>query len=161
VYEKLRLQLREYPREKIIFASVVVLTILLALWIAEREPVKDGDANAEMSLNIPKGMLVVPLELANGNALSALVSHAAIVDVFQSGEKRALVENLRIIKLNAGEGPLFGALVPEKVAGGLQEIFSHPKLKAAIRTLNSGATLFHLNSPGKPLLSEVPVGEDN
>ena len=160
MFNRLRELIKNQQKEKFLVPVVVTVAILLAMWVAEKDSPKESDSEiSELSTTIPKGMLVVPLELANGSALSALISRNAIVDIFQAGEHRPLVENLRIIKLNAGDGPLFGALVPEKLAGGLQDAFSHPKLKAAIRTLNSGPTSYHLKDSSRSLLTEIAVGE--
>ena len=160
MYQRLFNQIKSLPRERVMIASLVVLTVILALWIGGRDGPKESTTEfSELSLTIPKGFLVVPLELANSGALASLVARNAVFDVFQPGEKKAIVENLRVLKLSAGEGPLFGALVPDTMAGALQEIFGRPKLRGAVRTLNSGPTSFHLNSSSKPLLTEISVGE--
>ena len=149
-------------KENIFILGAILLTIILSLWIfstSSSPGLAQGTEEADIGLVIPSGQLIVPLELANASALNALVSRNAVIDVFKPGESGPMVEGLRIIKLNAGEGPLFGALVPERLAGSLQNIFSNPKLRGAIRATKSGPTEFHTSHSTKSNLIEVPIGD--
>lgn len=159
MFRRLLERLKQYPREKWLMPAVVTLSVVTALWVAGRDNGHPGGDGTELSTSIPKGFLVVPLELMNASSLSSLVSKNAVLDIFDPSTDKAVVENLRVIKLSAGDGPLFGALVPDAMAGRLQEVFSRPKLRGAVRTLNAGPTSFHLNTSSKPLLTEVSVGE--
>jgi len=135
----------------------VILTVICSLWLAHSNP--PDEPLQEIGVSIPSGQLIVPLELANAQALSGLITRNAIIDVFKSGETEPLVESLRVLKLSSGEGPLFGALVPENLAGSLQDVFSSSKLRGAIKTNMSGATQFHLRNKFKPSLLEIPIGD--
>jgi hypothetical protein len=146
-----------YGKERVLIFVAVILTIICTLWIAHSTPQEEGPS--ELGVSIPPGQLVVPIELANASALNSLVMRTAVIDVFKPGEQSPLVEGLRVLKLSSGEGPLFGALVPEKVAGSLQEIFSNAKLRAAIRTSHTGPAQFHIHTKIKSTLLEVPIGD--
>jgi hypothetical protein len=151
----------KWGREKAIVLVSALPVVLLTLWIAHSNPEPNAPNDIqEIGVVIPAGQLVVPLELANAAALNALVNRNGIVDLFKTGEKIPLVENLRIIKLTAGEGPLFGALVPDKMAGQLQDVFANPKLRAAIRTNKAGPTRFHLQESSKSSVLEISTGDN-
>lgn len=150
-------------KENMKFILPFVAAVFLTLWIFFDNKPKDAqpqDVVTEIGVVIPKGFLVVPLQLNNATTLDSLVQRNAIVDLFQPGQRVAVVENLRILKLSAGEGPAFGALVPDKMAGAVQDLFSRPNLRAAIRTMNSGPTQFHLSQPSHKLLVEIPTGDE-
>jgi hypothetical protein len=146
------------------FALPFIAAVLLTLWIvADRKPeaAPQEDVVTEIGVVIPKGFLIVPLQLSNEATMDSLVQRHAIVDLFLPGQRIALVENLRIMKLSAGVGPAFGALVPEQIAGRVQDVFSRPNLRAAIRTMNAGPAKFHFKSSSKQLLTEISTGEES
>lgn len=149
----------KHGRERTLVGASVVVAIFLALWIAHSEPTETKSETEELGVVIPKGQLIVPLEMANSVALNGLINRNAIIDLFKSGEPLPIVEGLRILKLSAGEGPLFGALVPEKMAGKLQDIFANPKLRGAIRPTLSGPTQFHIHDSQKTSVLEISTGE--
>jgi len=149
--------IERYGKERIAICGVVILVIIVTLWIAQWSPTEDP--STELGLSIPVGQLVVPLELANSAALNGLVNRTAVVDLFTPGDKNPFVESLRILKLSNGDGTLFGALVPEKLAGQLQDAFSKSKLRAAIRATQAAPTQFHVHVKNKSTLLEVPIGE--
>jgi hypothetical protein len=149
----------KFDKERSIILGIIIVGVIISLWLASNSQ-SNPDQPMDFGLVIPKGFLIIPLELANAKALSSLVNQNAIVDVFMQGQNQALVENLRIIKLNAGEGPLFGGLVPENMAGQIQDLFSRPRLTAALRTATAGPTRFHLYQKSKTLLVEVPTGDE-
>jgi hypothetical protein len=149
----------KFGRERAIIGASVLCAIILALWIAHSEPIEGKTEAEELGVVIPKGQLIVPLEMANSAALNGLITRTAVIDLFKAGEPIALVEGLRVLKLSAGEGPLFGALIPEKMAGQLQDIFANPKLRGAIKTNLSGPTQFHLHFSQKTTVVEIPTGE--
>lgn len=163
MFEKWLQQLKQTTaKEKTLLLGSLLATIILTLWIVQAPKTENADQKEdfEMGLTIPKGFLMVPLELANGQALSHLVQKQAVIDLFQKGMKLPLAENLRIIKLNAGEGPVFGALVPDDKARFLQNLFSQPHFHAALKTLNAGPTRFHLSDTHQSSLTVISV-EDN
>ncbi len=128
-------------RTQIIIA--VVMACLVTLWIFQKpsEANTDTGAGGEFSMNIPRGMLVVPLELSNAKQLSTLISKLGVIDVF-TGESHCLAKNLRVIKLSQEEQVSFGAFVPENKSSQLQSLFSDKKLKGALRSGTAGATEF-------------------
>jgi hypothetical protein len=148
-----------FGRERLLMGSLVILAVVIALWVCEFNSTPQNGESQELGVMIPAGQLVVPIELANANALANLVAKMAVVDLFTAGQVKPLVEGLRILKLSGGDGPLFGALVPQKMAGYLQDAFSKPKLRAAIKASSSGPTQFHLKESQKISIVEVDTGE--
>lgn len=94
-----------------------------------------------MGYSIPKGFLVVPLELSNGKILSHMISRVAVIDVFQG--QSLVAQNLKVVKLTAPEDVIsFGALVPDKKAEDLQRVFSAKNLRGALRSFTTEPTRF-------------------
>ncbi len=158
--KKLREKLIGQPKEKWLLALALVGTVIMSLWIIQGGQPEASNESNELGLTIPKGFLIVPLELANARAIDGMISHNGIVDVFLSKQNKPMVENLRIVKLESGEGALFGALVPEKNAGLYQEYFSRPHLRAAVRTLNSGPTKFNGLFESQTTLTQIEIREN-
>ncbi|MDZ4676103.1 MAG: hypothetical protein SGI74_01230 [Oligoflexia bacterium] len=150
----------KFTKEHYILLGTLILTVLMSLWIGQKPVAQAEQETTEVSVLIPKGFLMIPLQLANGDSIASLIHRNAVIDVFKAGQKIALAQNLRVLKLPQEDGALFGALVPSDIAGTLQEIFSSPKLRGAIRTLNSGVTKFSIPKPRSSLLTEIHVDED-
>jgi hypothetical protein len=155
LFERVRAKL---TKEHGLLAGAIILTVSMSMWINQRTPQNDGGP-VELGTVIPKGFLMIPLELANRNSLAGLITHNAVIDVFQPGQTVALAENLRVLKLQQEEGVLFGALVPAEMAGPLQEVFGRPKLKGAMRTMDAGPTKFHIPKSNHSLVTEISVEE--
>ena len=161
MFKKLYEKLIGQSKEKWIMAVSLILTVIISLWILQGGNPSYNDAEpTELGVTIPRGFLIVPLELANAASINTMISRNGVIDVFAPKQNRPVVENLRVIKLNAGEGPLFGALVPDKNAGLYQDYFSRPHLRAAVRTLDTGPTKFHGFNGSKDQLTLVEVKED-
>jgi len=162
--EKLLGKLKSLSREQLIILVATLFAVIATLWAlssgtSSTRPTKE---EGEVGLVVPKDFVVMPLELKNGQALSTLISTTAVVDLYQAGEKHAFIENLKIFKLDAGEGPLFGALVPEAMSGQVSEIFSRPSLMAALRKASSSPTRLRQRTQlARPVLVTVPIEEDS
>ena len=158
MFEKIWLRLKENPsREKWIMGGVFVVLLFLSLWVSQSPQAdtlskSEGD---EIGTQIPMGFVVLPLELANTKTLGPMIHRHAVIDVFLPRQNRPVSESLKIIKLENDSGPLFGALVPQKSAGSLQELFSRPTLRGAVRPDQSGKTIVHELGTGSPLLMEI------
>jgi hypothetical protein len=162
--KKLQLKLRgQYQEDKILTLLALALIVVSCIW-ALCSPGKHANENteglSELGTTIPKGFSIVPIELANAQGLSGLITKNAVVDVFLAKQNIPLLENLRILKLSAGEGPLFGALVPEKTLGQAQELLSHQGLRGVLKPSNSGPTRFHLQSKVTHPFQEISIQED-
>ena len=147
-------------KERTLIAVALLLTSLTFLWIFEKPAeVKEGPGEpSELGVSVPKGYLVVPLELANSKYISMMVSRMGVVDVF-TPTSRLLAKNLRILKLSNEEASAFGALVPENRATELQGLFSNKNLKAALRTLTNEPTQFFSHDPTKAKIETYFVQE--
>lgn len=150
--EKLKAKFLDYykaHKERTLILGALFLTSLTFLWIFEKPSAPPATASAsepsEMGVNIPKGFLVVPLELANARTISLMMNRMGVIDVFAPGE-RLLAKNLRILKLNNDENTAFGALVPDKKASQLQSLFANKNLRGALRTLTAEPAQFFTNS---------------
>lgn len=144
-------------KEKIFVFLALVLTVLTALFLSS--PKKTERDVPELGQIIPKGFLVVPLELANAESLSHMIQQNGIINVYSQGLKNPLVENLKILKLNNGIGPLFGALVPQKMATRLQEELSKEGLRGALCPLSENSLKIHLPIKNKHV-SEITIWEE-
>ena len=160
MFEKTWLRLKEHPkRDKILMGLGVIALTVASLWLSQGPGREEdhGPGSDEIGTVIPMGQLVIPLELANAQTLASLVHQHAVIDVYLPKTTKPVIENLKIIKLAHEGGPLFGALVPQKDAGRLQDLFSKPTLRAAVRPDNSGSTVIHALSMGRSLVETFAV----
>ena len=74
-------------RERAAILGVVILGVMVSLWLAT-PGASNPDQPFDLSLVIPKGFLVIPIELANAKSLAALVNQNGVVDVFRAGDRR-------------------------------------------------------------------------
>lgn len=141
---KLRIQ-QELKKDKIIPWVVVLCATLITIFFSQKSSTQKTVEESDLfGAVIPKGMLIVPIQLENSAGLEKLIQRQGVIDVFAPGKELPIAENLRIIKLDPGEGPVFGALVPQESGRLFQEVFSLPTLKGAMKNTNSPATRFHL-----------------
>jgi hypothetical protein len=164
VFKKLQLKIKllKYQKDKLLLYSSVALTVIFCIWaFNSTPPTKDLTSEAtEMGTAIPKGFSIIPLELANAPGLSALITKNGIIDVYRSKSPRPLIENLRVIKLSAGEGPLFGALIPEDLLGRVQDSLTHRGLRGVLKSVGSGMTKLHFAEGKKRGLESINIGEE-
>ena len=100
--------------EKLLFIILISLISLVTIWILQKpEKSVDSNENQDLGISIPQGQLIIPIELANGKAISSLITQYGVGDLFIEPQHKILAKNLKILKLNA-EDQSFGALVPEK-----------------------------------------------
>ena len=162
--EKLQRQLnfRFIKNDKILLIASIALTAVLSLW-AMFTPAQHEDhveSASELGTSIPKGYSIVPLELSNSQGLSGMIAKNGIIDVFMSKQNAPLIENLRILKLSAGEGPLFGALIPEKMVGKMQNILERSGLRGVLKPANAATTKINLPNKRQKLIQEITIEED-
>jgi hypothetical protein len=149
-------------KETLLGPVVLVVLVLTALWIfkVDEKPIASHEGGEEFGITIPRGFLLLPLELANADSISGMIRSRGVVDVFLGRRSQALAVNLRVIKLQSGEGPVFGALIPEVHAPVLQDLFSKPGLRAAVKPIDAGKTSFGILGRGPARLVEIAVEED-
>ena len=109
-------------------AIVIVFFILgfISLWIKLAEDKKEGftgePASAEsVDTYIPKGYVLVPLDLSNLESLNSFIGNAGVVDLYKSkdGQKGTKIGS-RVKIIRAPLNPqLFAALVPENKSSEL------------------------------------------
>ena len=87
-------------KDRIQIVAVVSLVSIVALWIYQRPgETKDTDRdNSEMGVVIPKGFLIVPLDLANVRQISGMISKYGVLDVFNSRSNQLVARNLHVSK---------------------------------------------------------------
>jgi hypothetical protein len=162
--DRLRKKLNSFQaKDRMLLPIAILALVLMALWIfqADRRPDESETAQQEeFGVTIPRGFLLLPLELANAASVSSMIHRRGVVDVFLGRQSSAIAANLRVIKLQAENGALFGALVPETRAAVLQDLFSRRGLRAAVKTTQAGPTTFRVKSPGRSLLTEIPVQDE-
>ncbi len=100
---------------------------LLSLWISyypvEKSPTHSENFNHDESVDtfIPKGFVLVPLDLSNLESLNSFIGQAGVVDLYKSkdGQKGTKVAT-RVKIIRAPLNPqLFAALVPEEKSSDL------------------------------------------
>ncbi|MBK9292929.1 MAG: hypothetical protein IPM57_00530 [Oligoflexia bacterium] len=141
--EKLKAYLSN-EKHKIIVITVLSFLVLLMMWVFK----KDGPAmqakqeEVEFGAVIPKGYLLVPVDLKNSKSLSVMVVKHAVIDLFLNNQ--ILARNLKIIKLNPQEQEAnFAALVPDKIATRTQSILASKNLTGALKShLNTKLEFF-------------------
>lgn len=122
----------------LLFTAAAALPLFIGLW-PDAPP---AEAKAEWSLDthIPKGFVLIPIEVENYEALDSILGRFGIVDLFRTrdgqAEKRPAARNVRLLR--APRNPThFAALVPE---GQSSEILSHSGAYVAVVKSEGGGT---------------------
>ncbi len=100
-------------------AGLSLLPIVAGLLLQSEAAPKEtpGRAPAQMDTYIPKGFVLVPIEVQNYEALDSILGHFGVVDLFQMGNpenphQRLVARNVRILR--APQNPShFAVLVQE------------------------------------------------
>lgn len=112
------------PWDKQVLYSAVVLAILPLLYMAWQPSGPAPVAGAgEVDTHIPKGFVLIPIEVQNYEALDSLLGRFAVVDLYQGeGSPQTLTaRNVRLLR--APHNPShFAVLVPENQA---QSVLRH------------------------------------
>lgn len=128
------------------FAALSILPIFISFWDgpSPRGPIPTLDTH------IPKGFVLVPIEIENYEAVDSILGRFGVVDLFRSSENRAqnqpLAVNIRLLRapLNPSH---FAVLVPESEA---PKILSHSgSYVVVVKRPDSLGTKF-VNTPEKP-----------
>lgn len=113
--DKLKSWLLEKPNQYLLL-GLIALLVLAILWPRQEQKTEVQQA-VEADTVIPAGFVLVPIELLNFEALSALVGSYAIVDLFAPNtdpnqRPRKIGSDLRLLRapLNPNQ---FAVLVPE------------------------------------------------
>lgn len=122
----------------ILFTAAAALPLFLSLW--SPSPPAQVDANWELDTHIPKGFVLIPIEVENYEALDSILGRYGIVDLFRSREgrreKQAAARNVRLLR--APRNPThFAALVPESRSS---EILSHSGSYVVVVKSEGGGT---------------------
>lgn len=93
-----------------VLTSLVALALIISFFSPSTPPLREGVETPDTY--IPRGLVLVPIELANGEALSSMVADFAIVDLFETGRsgtqlRKRVGHRLRLIR---------APLNPEKMA---------------------------------------------
>lgn len=87
------------------------------------EPVPTGGGIASIDTYIPKGHVLVPIEVTNQEALDSIMGQFALVDLFQGespSQQRPVAKNVRILR--APQNPQhFAILVPDRDVDGIMK----------------------------------------
>lgn len=152
----------QIPREYLIFGGTVFLTIVSILYMGMSSKSAPKEDAFEIGLRIPHNFTLIPIELRNASALSALISDQGIIDVFEGKKEEPLVRNLRVIKIYNDSGTVLGALVANKDAGFLQNKFASPNLRGTLKSLNSKSTVVSKGrkTPSTAVVVETQITED-
>lgn len=124
---RLQLFLRK-NEQTVIFSLLGCLVIVLFVLNFQKAETKPSDmdsksASVPLDTLVPDGTQLVPIELANGEALSALIEDFAIVDLYETGPGglkpgRKVGHRLRMVRAPANPEK-FAVLVPEGRAAEL------------------------------------------
>lgn len=95
--------------------ALALVTVLGSMVLSPSTQIPETHARAEVDTLIPRGFVLVPIEIQNYEALDSIIGRFGVVDLFQSGagETRELVaKNVRILR--APQNPTqFAVLVRE------------------------------------------------
>lgn len=140
-------KIRQWPwdlRLLIVFAGLSLLPLFVSFW-AHEEPAKSPPLNVDT--HIPRGFVLVPIEIENYEAVDSILGRFAIVDLFKSSDAKVLNEpvatNVRLLRapLNPSH---FAVLVPEKEAPRL--VHQGGVYTVVVKRPDSTGTAF-VNSP--------------
>lgn len=113
--DKLKSWLLEKPNQYLLL-GLIALLVLAILWPRQEQKTEVQQA-IEADTVIPAGFVLVPIELLNFEALSALVGSYAIVDLFAPNtdpnqRPRKIGSDLRLLRAHLNPNQ-FAVLVPE------------------------------------------------
>lgn len=98
-----------------VLTGIVALALLISFFAKSEAPARELPESPDTY--IPKGLVLVPIELANGDALSSMVADFAIVDLFETGRNGAQLKKRVGHRLRLIRAPLnperMAVLVPE------------------------------------------------
>lgn len=135
--------LRKLDKDKLVWIAFIALGAVIAIveWSSSYRPRASEPAEHEESIDtyIPKGHLLVPVEIQNAEQLQSLVGPATVVDLYATGEgRRARLVGRRLRLLRAPANPqVFAVLVRDTEADGILA-FTGP-FRASIRTPEENA----------------------
>ncbi len=123
----------------ILFTAVALLPLFLSLWPESSPP---AEAASALDTHIPKGFVLIPIEVENYEALDSILGRFGVVDLFRSSggkkEKAPVARNVRLLR--APHNPAhFAALVPETRSA---EILSHSGSYVVVVKRGGGGTEF-------------------
>ncbi len=117
----IRYQELNWDRKLIFTVAVLSLIPMILAWIAFPQPSTSENSRQGMvsvDTNIPKGFVLVPIEVQNYEALDSILGHFGVVDLFQGdaekfSQQRLVARNVRILR--APQNPShFAVLVHEE-----------------------------------------------
>lgn len=119
---------------------IALLPVLLSLWPQDQPSV---DRPASVDTFIPKGFVLIPIELSNYEALDSILGRFAYVDLFSNGESnrpaRLIARHVRLLR--APQNPSrFAVLVPETESAKI--LSGDGTYSAVVRTPTAGGTEF-------------------
>lgn len=122
--QKGKLFLAQFTKHQLIILAFFLLGFI-SFWISYT-PVKDepgtpGLSTESVDTYIPKGYVLVPLEISNLESLNSFIGQAGVVDLYKSKEgQKGTKIGTRIKIIRAPLNPqLFAALVPENKSSEL------------------------------------------
>lgn len=123
----------------VFFTFLAFLPAILAFW-PEASKNNERSAPTDVTTHIPRGFVLIPIEIQNYQALDSILGRFGVVDLFTSQGERSgkpLARNVRLLR--APHNPSqFAALVPESQA----EVILAPAapLTAVIKHTQSAGT---------------------
>ncbi len=129
----------------ILFGALAALPLLASLW---PEAKRGGEAPASIDTHIPRGFVLVPIEVENYEALDSVLGNFGYVDLYRvtpSGSRQAVGRNLRLLR--APRNPThFAVLVRESQSS---EILSHKgSYVVVVRRPGEGTEFVNVNNTG-------------
>lgn len=136
----------KWERKILVSAALLSLIPLLAIWLwPASAPVENAhQRHAEVDTFIPKGFVLVPIEVRNYEALDSVLGKFALVDLYQGGtpeapRQRLVGRNVRLLR--APQNPShFAVLVQEEGAADL--LANGAEFTVIIKRPSGGGTEF-------------------
>ncbi len=101
------------PRNRtLVMAVAVMLIVIIGVQLTSTTAPEEQGPAASADTYIPKGYVLVPIELQNAESLSSLIGSYAVVDLFRGPSSQRVGRRLRLLRapLNPQQ---FAVLVPE------------------------------------------------
>ena len=114
-----------WEKKVLLYATILALVPALALALKPAEPTltQQEIEREDVTTMIPRGFVLVPIEVQNYEALDSILGKFGVVDLFQAGDEQGNKQNLvakNVRLLRAPQNPThFAILIEEKEVSGI------------------------------------------
>ncbi len=141
----------------IAFCCIILLSFINKVVLTEKQK-KKPEVNTSVDTFIPKGFVLIPIEVANPESLNDIIGDFGYVDLYADRSKsedpmfKLLVKNIRLLK-SPVDSTIIAVLSPESMVKQIVSV--NKKFKITIKSkTNKSTELAHQNKPAKRIIFE-------